>query len=417
MGIFTYTITMKKIHILICFFLIMNQHLTAQKRISSIEQAEIKSDSKFNEKKSNKESFLDINLFRNYQNSLILHDDEFERKSFSNYNSYGKESKNSTSFSYTYQSQEYERQLGVYLFPSRVYSFINMRFIQPDPKSQHHSDYLYCKSDPINYIDVDGNANKPLILYGENLSGNPAEEAAFNDLKHEVKDAYYCSLRDFATGRVGDVSEWNGKIFIKSHTGTIRGKEILVQESNELSLLKRSEGILNPVSRAEFINTYVVDLDAKALGQHLRRFSEHSGIPLRKVVVEGCEGSYAAEQIAKGYTEVGANIKWGKTLKVKGLKSEHYALIKGKESVERELPSVRPLSRTRFYVKHFMDQDVTRISKIKDGSMKFSRFSGIRPNGKARKYSFMEGEEIDKFVNGRIPRRMKKFYKTFKVSY
>ena len=65
---------------------------------------------------------------------------------------------------YLFQGQEFDSDLGLYIFPSRIYSAKEKRFFQPDPKSQYHSPYLFVGADPINMIDHDGNMGKPLVF-------------------------------------------------------------------------------------------------------------------------------------------------------------------------------------------------------------------------------------------------------------
>lgn len=138
-----------------------------------------------------------INKFyiRNYkQSALIILKENSNISSFS-YSDYGhlliEKNTKSTNSNYLYQGQERDEDLGIYYFPNRIYNTKSKRFLQPDPLSQYHNPYLFVGANPINIVDFDGNAGKPLILYQESHFFDSKIPDEVSGLKAQVPDAHY----------------------------------------------------------------------------------------------------------------------------------------------------------------------------------------------------------------------------------
>ncbi len=364
-------------------------------------------------------------LIRSYNKSLSISIDD--NRNFSNFvfDTYGKivisENNLLDNSHYLFCSQEWDEQLGLYFFPSRTYDPIAKRFQQTDPKSQYHSPYVFVGSDPVNYIDTDGNEGKPLILYQEDHSLTSNKSLSMMDLSSDVKNAHYVPLSDFVNGKVGDLPEWNGNVFIKGHMDVNDGIEIFAENAPSHNMIKMK------ASKGKFFRggdgSSKTVLDAEELGGTLRRFSEERGVPIKNIFAGGCQGECAAERIGRGYSEAGSRVM-NRELNTYGMKQDFNAVIAGKKSTESS--DYLGFKSTRYHVNHkdiYNEPNVEgEFPNAKLKSIDGARFNGFDKNGEEifeenKPLPFFEGEELDAFVNSRIPSQFESFYSKFKISY
>ena len=210
---------------------------------------------------------------------------------------------------YLFQNQEYDTDLNLVLFPSRLYSPKEKRFFQPDPKSQYFSPYLFVGADPVNIVDKDGNEGKSLILHGVE-DGKQIETGVSNE------SAYDYTLSDFIQHKIPDLPEWNGNVYVTAH---MSGKgRIIVETSKDLpsenllaekGVIKKTlssvgEGATNATSS---IN---IALEGASFGERIKQFSVANKIRLKNVVMAGCEGEVAAKKAVSGFDEVSSPGLW-----------------------------------------------------------------------------------------------------------
>lgn len=361
---------------------------------------------------------FDLIDVRSFNSSLILSLSEKQIQTYS-WREYGlsrNQISNNTNSRYLFQSQEYDRHLDMHLFKSRIYNSTLKRFIQPDPQSQYHGPYVFAGSDPINFIDYDGNVAKPLILFQEDHSEIDGLRVSTRDLMSQVKDAHYMPISDFINGKFENIGEWNGNIFIKGHMGTEEGKEILSERGKYRSLKKRTDMgkiVRNESNPAEFD----VRLSGRELGEQIFKFSEAKGVPIQNIVAGGCEGSVAAEAIGKG---VQGSVKStaGRKFSVFGLKRGKNAYIAGRIRT-REGGEFVGLRRARFHVKGKggIIYPVPKPDEYPDGLERFDKY-GVYEKGKAPYYmKYAEGKELDDLVNGRIPKTIEEDFLPIHLSY
>lgn len=367
------------------------------------------------------QSNSDYHFIRSYRSNLSLSiiDDRFTAFTFSDY---GRSIQQRVDVSQRYLQcgQEYEPILQLMLFPYRVYSTREARFFQPDPKSQYSSPYSYVNGDPINFVDRDGKEGKPIILYGKNYKYQKGILTGTEDLLDELpeKDAYHVSLVDFVNGEVGDVSEWNGNVFIDSHMATEAGLEIELERgaSYDDLMADASNVSYHQLADGQGFASFV---DAEDFGRSLRQFSESRGVPVSNVLAGGCEGSVAAERIGLGYSKAGARFH-GRSLKTMGVKPERASLIIGPvATADNEYVG---FGNTRFYTNPF-GQDLhptTHVYEFEDGMRGevLADYSGLDENGNYFDYPFTEGKSnLLEMSEGRIPHPLKGEFETFRFEY
>lgn len=359
----------------------------------------------------------DVLSFRNYNQSLTL---SIAGKHHSNFlylpnGDLDKKHSAKDLDLYLFQSQEYDDLLHLYFFPERIYSSKKLRFFQPDSKSQYYSPFVFVGSDPINYIDRDGNIGKPLVLYAENHLYMQKMDESIRDLQTEFKDAHYLPLSKFVNGEVGDLPEWNGNVYIDSHSSTDRGKEITLEQAEEAEELS----VKPEVAMASFNDSqdvYETTIDARRLGNRLREFADERGVRVNNVFAGGCEGSAAAERIGQGYIEAGPR-NVGSKLRTVGLKENRKALIVGKKLAAEE--NIYGVDRTRFYVigKVRGYTPIDRLKRVEGKRVVESNLMAQNKDGTHEYLPYVEGDEVQEMANGRVPNSLQKYFKEFTFEY
>lgn len=262
-------------------------------------------------KKGYCQKYTDCFHLRNYQYSLAIELNDKTESGIYVFSDYGaqksfaskKEGEN-----YLYQSQEFDGDLGLSLFVSRMYSSLQKRFIQPDPKSQYASSYLFVGSDPVNIIDLDGNEGRPLVLYSE-ASG----KLDFGFDRNVVPHGHYYSISDLLDNKIpANLPEWDGNVYIQAHMVPGEHGQVEAQRARYYRDLKLKGG--NGSMRVENVPIdlkvgerevasfeWVARVDANKIGERLKEFSNNARTPLNNVVFAGCQGEDAAYYAGEGF--------------------------------------------------------------------------------------------------------------------
>ena len=237
--------------------------------------------------------------------SVSISSDTYTSLILSDYGAIQKERGNTK---YIYQGQEWDQDLEIYLFPSRLYSPHTSNFFQPDPKSQYFSPYLFVNADPVNITDRDGKEGKPLVLMG--IENDELIESDVSKL-----GSYNYSLVDFLDGNIPDLPEWNGNIFISAHMGSDGSIEL---EKGKLPGEIKSHKLFGKKNvRTAFIDEKIdesgaakaealsrklyVDIEGNSFGKYLKQFSIERNVKLKNVVFGGCHGGEAAKKASGSF--------------------------------------------------------------------------------------------------------------------
>lgn len=357
--------------------------------------------------------------FRNFQNSLSFSSGNGQNQSYV-LKSYGELvlSSNLPNHSkYIYQGQEFDEDLEMNFFSSRIYQVSNKRFLQPDPASQYFSPYLFVGADPVNIIDLDGNEGKPLVLYANDYDNPMRAEGQFFDLQSEIGDAHYMPISKFMQGDLTKLENWNRNVFIDGHTGTNSGMEILAESSRDITKIKmlpEKFGGIKGVNRISINGGFVSSLDGKSLGNRLREFAEVNGVGVDNVVLGGCEGTHAAKSIGEGYIAKGGDGS-GK-LTTMGLKEGNWQSVLGEfEAAQSGLPDLN-FKGTRMYV-HDGKREITANVKKKLLKGRKEVTSGYKYVDGRGSVPYIEGPQIRDFANARVAKELDGLYDIHPFAY
>lgn len=244
-------------------------------------------------------------IFRAYNQSAIITIQNNSSEKLL-YTPYGKIISKSSDIRYSYQAQEFDKALGLHIFPSRLYSNLSKRFLQPDPKSQYFSAYLFVGSDPINNIDIDGNVSRPLVLYQQDHTQPGSMPLDMQDLKAAYPDAYYVPLSDLSNETVGDLSEWDGTVFIRSNAMPFKDADFEVERSiNPHKLVSKNtlEGCFTE-NQTHYFNRRI---GAYKLGNRLRDLSNKYR-PVSEVMFSNSVSGDAMHSFGDGFAAQSQNI-------------------------------------------------------------------------------------------------------------
>ena len=318
---------------------------------------------------------------------------------------------------YLFQGQEYDLQLGLYFFPARMYSSKTRRFLTADPKSQYHSPYSFVGGDPVNLVDRDGRDGKALVLYGEDHTEpfDSGDNAAIHDLESEVGDAHFVPMSDFLNGEVVDLPEWNGNVFIQTHTAESGPYSVQIENADHIDDIRTSSKSSAEVFQLEpeEIKAYVKPED---LGRKLRSFADEKNVSVKNITVGGCQGEDAAQRIGQGYIEGGSGLQ-GKSLTTQGIKKGRYSSITGKYGTFKDEEVIFPLERTRFDISPKEASPRLQVEEEEEGGYRATGIDFQMPDGTAAEVNTAQGGELNELVNGRVPDSLSPGYKTFKLDY
>lgn len=276
---------------------------------------------------------------------------------------------------YQYSGQELVADLGLLFFPSRVYSVGEMRFFQPDPKSQYFSPYLFVGADPINNIDLDGNWGVPLVIYGNDYSKGRSLDVMTEDFMNEKIKGHYISYNDFLEGNFGKVPRMNGNVFLFGHIKGIPGQEIVPAKYDEIPSKIPSEG---GVSLFAHEGRFETRMSGRQLGRMLRKFASDHNFDVKNVMVQGCNGSIASKELAMGYSEIKNTGKESKQITTFGLKEGKISTIYGNRTASEKYSNfkIQPFD-TEYHVMNLGD---------KEAEMQCTYPKGKLPKYKSMKY-------------------------------
>lgn len=313
---------------------------------------------------------------------------------------------NPKSSNWGFQSQNFDSNLNLYFYSSRVYSSVDKRFNTPDPKSQYHSSYLFVGADPVNTIDYDGNAGKPLFLYQEEF--NKPKGEGLSKMMDNVKGVYgdgahYVPLSKFLNGEIEDLPEWNGDVFIMAHMGTDAQYPINVESSDKLQKmkteLKHGEYVYAEEAAEQEADLFAVFLNGEYLGAKLKTFSEDMDRPLNCVTLGGCEGEFAAGAVQRGFENLPSRKFHGHVVKASGVQTGYQPVYSGVRSGHAE-----------------MQMRFKRLPQVPFREWSYPIFTERKGPGF---YPTMRGnEQFRNYVEtGSVSERFKNFFTTFKMAY
>lgn len=365
----------------------------------------------------------DIYDIRNFNNSLMLSNKSGDIEQ-AQYSSYGELiSQNNEVSHFLFQNHEWEKYLGLYLFESRIYSPKNKRFLQPDPKSQYMSVYLFVGSDPINVIDINGKKGKPLVLYERQTSDGLPMDEGVQDMMAAAPNAHYVPLDEFLSGKNIDVPEWNGNVFIKAH---------MSEDEPELLELERVYGEGDTRLETDFTNIRTrieegqeftsVEMDSQEFGRKLRQFAKLKKVKVKSIVSGGCQGAETGKRIGMGFIEKSYMRRFKMfrkkvKLKILGARKGNNLLYMGPKNTEYEREfGIEPLRESRVYFKP-PDADYEEITHEMNGKNYLTTLKIENPDGTDRILNYIDHEEIDGYLNGRISPEVARHFQAAYVTY
>ncbi len=320
---------------------------------------------------------------------------------------------------YIFQGQEYDVDLELYFFPSRMYSAKVKRFYQPDPKSQYFSPYLFVGSDPVNMIDKDGNVAKSLILHG-------IEDRGKIPTGMNRGNTYDFTINDFMQNKIPDLPEWDGNIYVAAHMNA-EGKIELERQNGftdrklETDNLLDDEGIYKNKMKSKkpdsfdsggdkMIDRVTVDMDGEIFGERVNEFALEKGVKVKNIVLGGCEGSAAAEETSKGFQlAANYNAEQGATANFFGTKKGYLVseVTMGDKSSWTWLPNNSKISSSPNAKVRVGDEDVLTYSFMPKGSTESVPALG----------DLKEPVANDLLNHGRVSPSAENFVDEFHVSY
>lgn len=318
---------------------------------------------------------------------------------------------------YLYQGQEFDFNLNLYFFFSRVYSPQIKNFQTPDPESQFFSSYLFVAADPINNMDRDGNVSRPLILYAEDHSFRDGIDESMRDMMETFPDAHFVPLSDFINKKVGDLPEWNGHVYIKGHMGGVRGQEIVSEIAPDRSLLRLHSPKLIQGQMSN--GKYALAFDAEEMGNLLRDFSDLRGVQIHSVIAAGCQGERAADGIYKGYTARGFELQneagAARRFWTVGLKAGKNSLTMGERTVE-SIGYEKGFKGSRYHIFPAKKKELLNWSYV-NGKKRLYKM-GYKQGDEYRSIPYIDGLDFQRFVEeGRIPDAVKDDFATHLLMY
>lgn len=303
-------------------------------------------------------------------------------------------------YSYLFQSQEYDSDLDLYLLPFRFYSPSQISFLQPDAKSQYFSPYSFVGGDPINFVDRDGNEGRPLFIYADEHGSPNRMSAATESLQSEFPDAHFVPMSDVINGDVVALPEWNGNVFIESHTGDLPGSEILAESGKDPSEFL-TEDLIEDFDAKTGITR--VGVSGDYLGGRLQELAAERNVNIKNVFVGGCEGTTAAEKMSEGFAAKQSGAPKGLRARFMGSKKGKLLLYEGKGAEYK--PGLRPLRPENRI--HFVPTDKNIQPKTvtgENGEELLDHFQHTNAeSGEVRDIPFLDREGIHDITQGRLP--------------
>lgn len=366
------------------------------------------------------DSYRDYVSIRNYQYSVHLLISNSANQSFL-FDDYGNctESRSiAFRFTFLYSGQEYSDYLGIYFFPSRTYSPQNKAFQQVDPESQLFSPYSYLEGEPVNSIDKNGKEKKPLILYEENQWFQEGTSWDMADLGNQIgrTNGYFVPLTDFMNGEVGDLSDWNGNVFLDGHLCANADYDLEIEKSPQKELLRTQSKDIKFFRKKDNTEFYG-RTNARNVGGHLGRLSLERGIQVENITVGGCQGADVGRRIAEGYRDAMPKRMDGQ-IWVHGLKEDRYSVVAGELTTSEQ--KVEGLDETRYYVSRD-EADYYGYKKnpsYRGGKKKFIGLYRNNKKGLPEALPYATGQELEDMVReAQIPKNLQGHFDSFPMEY
>lgn len=352
---------------------------------------------------------------RNYRSDLSVQLDH-HKMHFGTIDSYGNFNNMMLppSNKYLFQGQEYDHDIGMYYFPSRMYSPKNGRFMQVDPKSQYFSPYLFVNGDPVNVVDRNGKEGKPLFIYGENHDVPGGYEQFKQDIFDAFPDAHTVPLSDVVNGNVAPIPEWNGNVYICGHTGQYKGSELEIERGKNPSDFNTDgfeEGFLDDQE------TLTANVAGEDVGERLGELSIERGIPLNNVYVGGCQGDMAAEGIADGFAAKMKGRVHGLKARFFGSKKNVYSKFETKSLYKNE--NLKPIAGDfRVHLGPRAELTYGRFYKSADGKEGYYKMSKLNEKGRITgTLPSVDKNEFEGMIEGRIPKNVENQFQVFERLY
>lgn len=327
---------------------------------------------------------------------------------------------------YLYNGQELDKDLNIYFYPKRLYSAKATRFFQPDPMSQYFSSYSFVGGDPVNYVDLTGNQGKPLVLYNTNQTSPHGSDLSTLDIRKQVGDAHYHSLPDFMNGKVGDLPEFNGTVFIDSHMGPQEGGLIELEGANRFVDLKspivpektRIVPNLDHYTTRRYRPKFTAEIRAESLGEELRNFADARGLVVKNIVAGGCQSETAAKQLGKGFTAKPSGGASKAKLRTVGVDNDLVASYYGDHTLASS--NFKSIGETRLYMPPA--QGFIENMEAEDPTASPKTFKDLwyadPETGMEDLAGYVGGEDLNQLVReARVPTEMKNAFATFEFAY
>lgn len=231
------------------------------------------------------------------------------------YSDYGHINSYTASNRYAFHSQEFDKDLDIVFYPSRIYSLREKRFIQPDPASQFFSPYLFLSADPVNHIDMDGNESVPFIVGTDDFNfGTGISDESADMIQAAGKSVHRNSLINFMEGkyRLGAWSgssgrdfEWNGNVFIDAKVFDGEIEVFRAAPEVRAAKYKGSGTSIRKFGENKFMGT----VEPETIGKKLHMLSLRYRKAVKNIFVTGDNGGEMAARIAGGYTRLAGDSK------------------------------------------------------------------------------------------------------------
>lgn len=361
-------------------------------------------------------SFSQSRFFiRNFNQSIAV---DIGEQTSDNYvfNPYGEILSETSNFdlSYKFQAHEYDVDLGIYYFPRRIYYPSHASFLQPDPKSQYYSPYVFVNGDPINMVDRDGNEGKPLVLYQTDVEAPGGINSSMRDFMDAVPDAHYVPMSDFVNGEMGDLPEWNGNVFLKGHMTDDYKGDIILEEGDFKDRFATRAGRSIRTEEA-FNRRFYRTIDGKEMGRLLRSYSEEKGVPINNITAAGCDGSRPARNMRQGFFERDNTLFEDHPVRFTGVNTSRNMFTTGPNS-QATAPNSGAYRDTRL---HITPDDHERLNPVfrenNQGEQVFDHLEMDYMPG--RELPSFQQSELSDFANGRIPQRMSREFSVLNECY
>ncbi len=164
---------------------------------------------------------------------------------------------------YRFTSKELDDETGLYYYDARYYDPKLSMFLGVDPmadKSSNESSYIYCKNNPIIFIDPDGRTANPIYDFDGNLLGTDDKGLKGEALFMEEKDFNQGMSHDKAMKLDKGKKSLNGDKAIKKFTNSFSGLPERIDYDGDLTIDEVDFWYRNGNGQPLFVNLTSIDL-------------------------------------------------------------------------------------------------------------------------------------------------------------